>query len=116
MSSIPVARLNDTCSGHHGFHPTKIISGSSNVIANNLPVARQGDEVLKHKRPNSPYHNRYISGCSTTTIVNSRGVARIGDAVDCGGLVVDYQKAIGNACLLHDIGHPSFGPVPSCFP
>lgn len=95
MSSIPVARLNDTCGGHHGFHPTKIISGSSNVIANNLPVARQGDEVLKHKRPNSPYHNRHISGCSTVTIVNSRGVARIGDAIDCGGLVVQGSGNVG---------------------
>ena len=88
MSSIPVSRVGDYGSGHSGFQPTKVISGSSNVIANNIPVARQNDEVLKHKRPNSPYHNRYISGCSSTTIVNSRGVARIGDAIGCGGLLV----------------------------
>ncbi len=88
MSSIPIARIFDMTSGHHGYEPTKIISGSSNVVANNRPVARQNDEVLKHKRPNTPYHNRHIMGCSTVTIVNSRGVGRIGDSIDCGGLIV----------------------------
>lgn len=33
----------------------------------------------------------------------------LAESLDCGGLVIDYQKAIGNVCLLHDIGHPSFG-------
>ena len=44
---------------------------------------------MPHPSPSpSPPHDRYICGCSSTVIVNSRGVVRIGDAICCGGFLV----------------------------
>lgn len=87
-SSIPLARIGDTGSGHDAYEPTVITSCSDNVFANNKGVARVDDTLLRHKRPNSNYHDRKICKGSNVTFVNNRGVARIGDPICCGGLLV----------------------------
>ncbi len=86
---VPVSRIFDLGSGHGSFPPTVVITCSHNVIVNNRGVARKNDQLVPHPSPSpSPPHDRYICGCSSTVIVNSRGVVRIGDAICCGGFLV----------------------------
>lgn len=83
------SRLNDTGSGHASWPPTTVMSASTNVITEGLGQARKTDPLIPHASPSpSPVHNRSISGSSTTVKTNGLGTARIGDAIDCGGMLV----------------------------
>ncbi|MGI8464474.1 type VI secretion system PAAR protein [Pectobacterium punjabense] len=106
------ARLNDIGSGHDCFPETPIIEGSSDVIINGQPAARQGDTVLLHgcPCPNAPHgvHSRKIAEGSSTVIINGKPAARIGDGINCGGVIVSGS---GNV-IIGDTPHRS--PVQDC--
>ncbi|MEI7418907.1 PAAR domain-containing protein, partial [Pectobacterium parmentieri] len=106
------ARLNDIGSGHDCFPETPIIEGSSDVIINGQPAARQGDAVLLHgcPCPNTPHgvHSRKIAEGSSTVIINGKNAARIGDGINCGGVIVSGS---GNV-IIGDTPHRS--PVQDC--
>ncbi|ACX87548.1 S-type Pyocin domain protein [Pectobacterium parmentieri WPP163] len=106
------ARLNDIGSGHDCFPETPIIEGSSDVIINGQPAARQGDAVLLHgcPCPNAPHgvHSRKIAEGSSTVIINGKPAARIGDGIHCGGVIVSGS---GNV-IIGDTPHRS--PVQDC--
>lgn len=89
MAAVPVSRLGDIASGHGSFPPTPTITCSHDTFVNNIGVIRRADHARPHSSPSpSPEHQRPICGCSAKTFVNSRGVVRIGDAICCGGLMV----------------------------
>jgi uncharacterized Zn-binding protein involved in type VI secretion len=75
MAARPAARLTET-----SVHGGKIVSGSSNVIVCNKPVARQGDG---HVCPIPGHTPGRVVGCSRTVIINKRGAARMGDFIGC---------------------------------
>ncbi|WGL29350.1 S-type pyocin domain-containing protein [Pectobacterium brasiliense] len=106
------ARLNDIGSGHDCFSETPIIEGSSDVIINGQPAARQGDAVLLHgcPCPNTPHgvHSRKIAEGSSTVIINGKPAARIGDGINCGGVIISGS---GNV-IIGDTPHRS--PVQDC--
>ncbi|MBE5212543.1 S-type pyocin domain-containing protein [Pectobacterium sp. A535-S3-A17] len=106
------ARLNDIGSGHDCFPETPIIEGSSDVIINGQPAARQGDAVLLHGClcPNAPHgvHSRKIAEGSSTVIINGKNAARIGDGINCGGVIISGS---GNV-IIGDTPHRS--PVKDC--
>ncbi|MBN3181935.1 S-type pyocin domain-containing protein [Pectobacterium brasiliense] len=106
------ARLNDIGSGHDCFPETPIIEGSSDVIINGQPAARQGDAVLLHgcPCPNAPHgvHSRKIAEGSSTVIINGKNAARIGDGINCGGVIISGS---GNV-IIGDTPHRS--PVQDC--
>lgn len=85
MSERPVARLNDktfgVCSAH--THPIsvkgKIISASTDTLANNRGVARLNDTVLADCG-----HTSKIISASEDTLTNNRGTARLNDKVGAG--------------------------------
>lgn len=93
-AGIPaITMITKIGSGHSSFPPTAIITASGNTRLNSLWVARHLDKLESHGSPSpSPPHSRVICGHSSKTRVNSRGVARAGDAVCCGGLIVTYSK------------------------
>lgn len=72
-----VARVGDT---HN--HGGNIITGSPNVFANNLGVARIGDRVFCIK-----HGIQSIASGSRTVIANGAGVARVGDRTTCGAVI-----------------------------
>ena len=39
---------------HDGFKPTKVTAGSPNVQIDGMPVARVGDPLEPHDKPNNP--------------------------------------------------------------
>lgn len=85
----PVSRVGDIALGHGSFPPTPATAGSGDVFAGGPPVHRKGDAILLHPSPSpSPPHPRSASSGSTTVFTNSLGTARIGDSVDCGGMLV----------------------------
>ncbi|KFF62905.1 S-type Pyocin domain-containing protein [Pectobacterium brasiliense] len=106
------ARLNDIGSGHDCFPETPIIEGSSDVIINGQPAARQGDAVLLHgcPCPNAPHgvHSRKIAEGSSTVLINGKPAARIGDGINCGGVIASGS---GNV-IIGDTPHRS--PVQDC--
>jgi len=57
--------------------------GSPNVLANNIPVSRQGDVNTSHllPAPICPSHSAPIAVGSPTVFVNNKGCGRIGDAI-----------------------------------
>lgn len=81
-----IARVGDISTGHDGFSPRPIITGSNNVFLNGLPVVRLGD-VWQNHCSNSSCHTCIQATGSFTTFVNGRPVARIGDATGCGDIL-----------------------------
>ncbi|WGW01284.1 type VI secretion system PAAR protein [Vibrio sp. YMD68] len=82
------ALVGDIGSGHDGFPPTPIISGSSTVKIDGRAVARQGDPLEPHDKPKPPKHPRAIKEGSKTVIIDGKPAARVGDAISCGGIIV----------------------------
>ncbi len=88
----PITMITKIGSGHDSFQPTNVITASGNTRVNSLWVARHLDQLRPHGSPSpSPPHKRVICGHSKITRVNSRGTARAGDAICCGGLIVTYS-------------------------
>lgn len=59
-----------------------IISGSSNVYANNVVVARKGDRVAPHGR--SQHRSAVMASASPNVYANNINVCRAGDVATCG--------------------------------
>lgn len=74
--AVPIARLNDP--SDHGGH---IISAATNVLANSIGVARQGDS---HTCPIRGHGVTPLIASTTSVYVNGRAVVRVGDAAGCG--------------------------------
>ena len=82
----PISRLDDIGLGHDCHPPTKVIEASGNVNACSKAVHRVGDNLQPHACGGPP-HPRHASSGSTTVFTNSRGTVRIGDSIDCGGIL-----------------------------
>jgi len=85
----PASRVGDLALGHGSYIPTPAIQGSPNVITGSSPQHRQGDSIMPHPSPSpAPPHPRSASAGSGTVLTNSKPTVRIGDAVGCGGMLV----------------------------
>ena len=49
-----IVLLGDIGTDHDGFHPSPVIAASPDVFLDNKPVARQGDALEPHDKPNNP--------------------------------------------------------------
>lgn len=78
-----VTRIGDIGSGHGCFPPSPAVEGSPDVFTNNIPTHRVGDAVQTHCCGSC--HGRKQSAGSSTVFVNGKAIARIGDAINCGG-------------------------------
>jgi uncharacterized Zn-binding protein involved in type VI secretion len=88
MSGHPAARVTDLGSGHGcHFPPSPALSGSTDIIINNLAAFRQGDAYLPHPCPVCPQppHPRNLSRGSATVYFNGRQAGRVTDPINCGG-------------------------------
>jgi uncharacterized Zn-binding protein involved in type VI secretion len=73
---------------HDGYKPTKIIAGSPDVLIDGIPVARVGDPLEPHDKPNNPPHPRSITSGISNILVNGKPIAMTGAAIDCGGVII----------------------------
>ncbi|WP_323834442.1 type VI secretion system PAAR protein [Photorhabdus africana] len=76
-------KIGDIGTAHGDCGATPVISGSTSVKVDDIPLARQGDSLAPHSS-----HSRIIAGGSSTVFVDGKPAARTGDAVSCGGIVV----------------------------
>lgn len=84
----PASRIGDIALGHASFTPTPAIVGSPDVFTCGPAQHRKGDAILPHSSVSpSPRHPRNANCGSSTVFVNSKELVRIGDCVDCGGML-----------------------------
>ena len=84
------ARLGDItipAGSHASFTPSSAIAGSGTVFANSMPVVRQGDAFAPHMMPPAFVHVPSANECSGSVSAEGSGIARMGDAVDCGQII-----------------------------
>lgn len=82
-----VTRLGDLCTGHTCWPSRPSITASPDVVVNNIPVHRLGDNWALHACPPSPPHGGVLAGGSSIVYANNLPVGRIGDPVSCGSSV-----------------------------
>lgn len=69
--------------GHDGFPPRPILTGSSTVFVNGINVSRVGDTWAEHCDDDSCHiHNQSVG--SDTVFINGIALARVGMATGCG--------------------------------
>ena len=85
---VTAVKLGDMGSDHEGFPPTPVISASPTVKVDGIALARIGDELGPHDKPNHPTHPRKIAVGSSSVFVDGKAAARSGDAIDCGGSLI----------------------------
>lgn len=82
-----IARKTDIGSAHDSYPETQIIEGSSTAYLDSLPIARDGDALESHTS-NGNTHSRHISGGVSNVFIDSRLIAVVGTAIDCGGTII----------------------------
>ncbi|MBG6241070.1 MAG: hypothetical protein EKE20_03405 [Candidatus Symbiopectobacterium sp. Dall1.0] len=75
-------KIGDNDTGHGSYPPTSVVTGSSTVKVDGLPLARQGDPLAPHG------HSRTISGGSSSVFIDGKSAARTGDTVSGGGALI----------------------------
>lgn len=87
--------VGDMGTDHDGFPPTPVTAGSGTVTMDGKPVARVGDPLEPHDKPNHPKHPRAIAQGSGTILIDGKPAALTGHAVDCGGVVIGSGSGEG---------------------
>ena len=88
-----VARLGDKDTGHDGFPPRACDSASSDVFAGGIAIHCQGDHWPTHRSGKSS-HDAVTVGGSSTVFVNGKPIARVGDAISCGGTIAEGSPTV----------------------
>ena len=78
-----IVRLNDMSTGCCA-PPRANSQGASKTLTDGKPTHCQGHAWMPHACPNSPPHGANTVNGSPKTIVEGRGVARVGDSISCG--------------------------------
>jgi uncharacterized Zn-binding protein involved in type VI secretion len=92
-------RKNDMDSGHDGYPPRSILTGSLNVFINGSPAVTVGGSFGNHSKDSivmidgiptilTETHSGAVSSGSPNVFVNGKPKARKGDSVSCGGTLV----------------------------
>lgn len=82
---MPAVHLKGQQGTGHGCFPPRVnTQGSPNVFVNGIPVHRQGDAWASHGCGVCIPHAGTLAAGSSTVFANGKGIARIGDPVDCG--------------------------------
>lgn len=86
----PVAlNVKSIGSAHESYPDTNAIEGSGDTTVNSLEVHCESHALASHGSPSpSGAHPRALAQGSPDTYINSLQAGRIGDPVDCGGLIV----------------------------
>lgn len=87
-------RLGDMASDHDGAPPTPGIEASPNVTIDGIPAMRQGDAFESHACPDESEHSRSLSGGSGSVFINGKPAGRVGDAISCGGTVIEGSTSV----------------------
>ncbi|MAO11880.1 type VI secretion system PAAR protein [Marinobacter sp.] len=92
--SKAIVLLGDLGSDHQGFPPTPVLAGSPDVLVDGKPVARLGDPLAPHSKPQHSSHPRVIAEGSSSVMINGKPAAITGSAVSCGGVTIGSGSVI----------------------
>jgi len=70
MSKVILVR--DVGTEHDGYHSSPVIEGSTSVTIDNRKVARVGDALASHVKPNHSPHDRKIATGSSSVLLMVR--------------------------------------------
>ena len=70
-----ISVLGNTGTDHDGFHPSPVIAASPDVFLDGKPVARQGDPLARHVKPNNPPIRAVSRGASALSCALCGAVA-----------------------------------------
>jgi uncharacterized Zn-binding protein involved in type VI secretion len=84
---MPAARMFDICSGHSCYPPRPNRDGSHNVLINGRSAHRVGDPWFSHHCHHHTHDGITVTG-SGTVFVNGQPLARVGDQVSCGSVIM----------------------------
>lgn len=87
-----LTRVGDLESGHDGYEPVRLATGSPNVFINGRRAGRVGDVYEAHGG-----HRDVITSGSPSIFINGRPAARIGDSVAPAGSFPRGTRAAGDA-------------------
>lgn len=88
------SRLGDNASGHDGAPGTPGTEASPDVFIDGIPAMRQGDVFESHSCPDESEHSRSLAGGSGTVFINGKRAGRVGDAISCGGTVIEGSTSV----------------------
>ena len=88
------ARLGDKASDHDGAPETPSTEASPNVHNYGIPAKRQGDAIESHACPDESEHSRSLAGGSGSVFINGKPAGRVGDAISCGGIVIEGSPSL----------------------
>ncbi len=93
--TLLVARKDvDICTGHDACPSRKAVEGSPDVFIDGHPVVRLGDLWASHGCPAHAPHQGRVMQASDEVTVNDLPVVRVGDPLDCGGVVKTGSEAL----------------------
>jgi|688.fasta_scaffold376249_3 uncharacterized Zn-binding protein involved in type VI secretion len=85
---MQVSNLTSICSGHNGWPPRNVVSGSTDVFIENSGAVRIGDFWEVHCKPDEGCHGGTSITGSPTVFVNDLSLCRVGDYIDCGSTIL----------------------------
>lgn len=107
MAAKPAARLSDTnACPQNGHGPNPVVSGSPDVIFNNLPVARVGDSTA--------CGDIIVVGIANI-LINGQPIAHLGSSTAHGGVIISGS---GDILVGTEVSHAPFtppDPIPGLF-
>ena len=80
-----IAVVGSLTSGHDGYPPVHVITGSNFVSCNGKPVALVGSICEDHTKPKNQTHPPVVTGGSSFVSVGGIKVATVGSEVAGGG-------------------------------
>lgn len=89
-----VILIGDLGTEHDGYHTSPVIEGSSSVYIDGRQVARVGDALVPHEKPNHPTHPRTIITGASSVFIDGKAVAVEGSKIDCGGVLIASNRTV----------------------
>lgn len=105
-----IVLVGDLGTDHDGFPPTPVTAGSPTVTIDGKPVARLGDPLAPHDKPNHGPHPRTIAEGSGSILIDGKPAALTGHTVSCGGVVIGGASAVGGESNAGALSSPVSSP------
>lgn len=83
-----IAHIGSMSTGHDGYTPRPLISGSPSVFVNGVAISRVSDAWQEHCDNTSCHMCNQAVG-SSTVFINGIALARVGDSTGCGDQISD---------------------------
>ncbi len=93
-----VTRVGDKCTGHDNCPAVPLVEGDSTILVNGKPIGVVGCAYQSHSCTTHTSHTPHIAQGAPYVFAHGKAVARVGDAVDCGGTVAQGSSniSVGN--------------------